>query len=90
MNSLIQIPGIWQPTESTNIFGPGSMVICRPTLKIDNGGTTSTVPFSVGMAVVGSDADAIDDYIMVAWWIPGASAAATMKVGKKAKASHGD
>ena len=85
VNSLIEIPGIWQPTESTNIFGPGSMVVCRPTIRIDIGGTTSTVPFSLGMAVVGEEADANDDYIMVSWWIPGTSAKASMQPGKKAK-----
>ena len=61
------------------------MVICRPTIKIDIAGTTSTVPFSLGMAVVGDEADANDDYIMVAWWIPGTNPAATMRAGKKAK-----
>ena len=37
VNSLIEIPGIWQPTESNTILGPGSMVICI-------GGTTSNIP----------------------------------------------
>ena len=35
-------------------------------------GTASTVPFSLGMAIPSSDAD-VSDYILVAWWVPGAS-----------------
>ena len=42
------------------------------------------MPFSLGMAVPGSDADAWG-YILVAWWVPGTSAAATAGTGKKAK-----
>ena len=48
------------------------------------GGPDSTVPFSLGMAVPGSDADA-SGYILVAWWVPGTSAAATLRAGKTAK-----
>ena len=42
------------------------------------------VPFSLGVAIPRADADDSDD-IMVAWWVPGASPSATLRVGKKAK-----
>ena len=55
-----------------------------PALRMSIGGSGSRVPFSLGMAVPGSDADAWG-YILVAWWVPGTSAAATAGTGKKAK-----
>ena len=55
-----------------------------PALRMSIGGSGSSVPFSLGMAVPGSDADA-SDCILVAWCVPGASAAATLRAGKKAK-----
>ena len=84
VDALIQIPGVWEPTVADDLLGPGSMVICRPTATMRIVDTTYTVPFSLGAAVPGSDAD-VSDYILVAWWVPGASAAATMRAGKKAK-----
>ena len=67
-----------------DIIGPGSMVICKPPLPMIVGGSTTPVPFSLGMVVPGSDADDCD-YLVVAWWVPGASAAATFRRGKKPK-----
>ena len=84
VDSLIEVPGLWQPTVPDDILGPGSMVICRPSLTMNIGVTTTTVPFSLGMAIPGSDADD-SDYILVAWWVPSASPAATLRPGKKAK-----
>jgi len=84
VDALVEIPGVWQPTVADDILGPGSMVICRPTSTMSIGGTTYTVPFSLGAAIPGSDADA-SDCIVVAWWVPGASPSASLRPGKKAK-----
>ena len=84
VDSLIEVPGVWQPTVPDDMLGPGSMVICRPPLTMSIGGTTTRVPFSLGMAIPGSDADD-SDYILAAWWVPSASPAATLRPGKKAK-----
>ena len=84
VDSLIQIPGIWQATAPDDILGPGSMVICKPHLTMSTGATTTTVPFSLGMAIPGSDSDD-SDYILVAWWVPSAAPVATFRPGKKAK-----
>ena len=84
VDALIQIPGVWEPTVADDLLGPGSMVICRPTATMRIGDTTYTVPFSLGAAVPGSDADA-SDCIVVAWWVPGASPSAALRPGKKAK-----
>ena len=84
VDALIEIPGLWQPTVPDDILGPGSMVMCRPTFTMSIGGEKCTVPFSLGAAVPGSDADASDS-IVVAWWVPGSSPAASLRPGKKAK-----
>lgn len=84
VDTLVQIPGVWQPTAPDDILGPGSMVICKPALTMSIGGTTTTVPFSLGIAIPGSDVDGSES-IMVAWWVPSASPAATFRPGKKAK-----
>ena len=79
---LIEVPG---PTAPDDIVRPGSMVICRPASKMvickpPGSEATYNVPFSLGMVLPMCEADAYDD-ILVAWWVPGTSAAA----GKKAK-----
>ena len=83
---LIEVPG---PTAPDDIVRPGSMVICRPASKMvickpPGSEATYNVPFSLGMVLPMREADAYDD-ILVAWWVPGTSAAATMRAGKKAK-----
>ena len=82
VDTLIEIPGIWQPTAPDDILGPGSMVICRPTLTMHIGPTAIDLPFSLGMAIPGDDAD---DYVLVSWWVPGAAPSGSLRAGKKAK-----
>ena len=82
VDTLIEIPGIWRPTAPDDILGPGSMVICRPTLKMHIGPSTINLPFSLGMAIPGDDAD---DYVLVSWWVPGAAPSGSLRPGKKAK-----
>ena len=82
----LEVPG---PTAPDDIVRPGSMVICRPASKMvickpPGSEATYNVPFSLGMVLPMREADAYDD-ILVAWWVPGTSAAATMRAGKTAK-----
>ena len=46
--------------------------------------TATSVPSSLGLAIPGSGADD-QDYILVVWWVPGATPAASLRPGKKAK-----
>ena len=82
VDALIEIPGVWSSAAPDDILGPTSMLICKHPTDANLNGSHFGVPFSLGMAIPGSDADAADD-IIVAWWVPGSSASATLKPGKR-------
>ena len=65
VDALIEIPGMRDAPVPDDIIGPSSMVICKPPLPMIVGGSTTPVPFSLGMVVPGSGADDCD-YLVVA------------------------
>ena len=82
VDALIELPNVWVPTAPNMLFGPGSMIISRPAFNI---GGSSVIPFSLGMALPSGDADADGGDVLVAWWVPGVSPAATFRAGIKRK-----